>query len=93
MGSIIWPDRNVGVFITDNDLAVINAIKSHFPNSKHVLCRWHIKQNLYSNISGCFPLKGEEIQKVKESIKDMIYINKKDKDTFNTAIDHYKSLI
>ena len=91
--NIIWPDGDVGIFISNNDLAVINAIKNHFPNSKHILCGWHMEQHLCNNIGACFPPKSEEMQEVKKLIKDMIYINKENEDTFNTAVDYYKSLI
>ena len=43
-------------------------------------------------IQHSFSPKSEEMQEVKKSIKDMIYIDKKDEGTFNSAVDHYKSL-
>lgn len=32
----------VGVFITDNDSAEIEAITEIFPRSRHILCWWHV---------------------------------------------------
>ena len=52
-----------------------------------------MEQHLRTNIGGCFPPKSEEIQEVKKAIKDMIYVNKKDEDAFNNAVDNYKRLI
>ena len=34
------------VIVTDRDLALLGACREEFPNSHHVLCRWHIGQNL-----------------------------------------------
>lgn len=36
--------------ITDNDVAMRNAIKKVFPYSYHRLCEWHLLQNAISNV-------------------------------------------
>jgi zinc finger SWIM domain-containing protein 3 len=36
--------------ITDGDLAMQNAISIVWPNASHQLCRWHIENNIVSNI-------------------------------------------
>jgi histone-lysine N-methyltransferase SETD2 len=41
-----------GVVMTDKDLALMNALSSVFPTSKHVLCKWHIKKNVEAK---CWP--------------------------------------
>ncbi len=41
-----------GVAVTDRDLAQLNALTHVFPNSKHLLCRWHIRKNV---IARCWP--------------------------------------
>lgn len=33
---------HVGAFMTDNDEAEINAIREVFPDSRHLLCWWHV---------------------------------------------------
>lgn len=34
------------VMITDWELALMNAIKTVFPNAQHLLCQWHIQKNI-----------------------------------------------
>ena len=34
------------VIVTDRDLALVGACRAEFPNAHHLLCRWHIEQNL-----------------------------------------------
>ncbi len=35
-----------GDLVTDRDLALMNAVLHNFPNSKHILCKWHIRKNV-----------------------------------------------
>ena len=37
------------VLVTDGDLAMAVAAKAVFPGSRHLLCTWHISQNLYEH--------------------------------------------
>jgi hypothetical protein len=32
--------------VTDRELALIRALKAQFPNSQHLLCRWHVNMNV-----------------------------------------------
>jgi hypothetical protein len=41
-----------GVVVTNRDLALLNALSHVFPNSKNLLCRWHIRKNV---IAKCWP--------------------------------------
>ena len=34
------------VIVTDRDLALLKAVKHVFPNSKHILCMFHINKNV-----------------------------------------------
>ncbi|XP_070665642.1 PKS-NRPS hybrid synthetase cheA-like [Malus domestica] len=43
-----------GVIATDRDLALLNSIKSVFPGSQHLLCRWHINKNVLSKCKKMF---------------------------------------
>jgi hypothetical protein len=47
----VFPAGNVGLFVTDNEKALIGAIRASFPDSKHILCGWHIEQHLRANLS------------------------------------------
>jgi transposase-like protein len=44
------------VFVTDRDLALINAIETCFPMSRHILCIWHINQCVMKNCSAVLGL-------------------------------------
>lgn len=41
-------------FVTDNQLAINNAIDRLFPNAKRLLCTWHIKNNFKTNLRKLF---------------------------------------
>ena len=34
------------VIVTDRELALVRAVEEEFPNAHHLLCRWHINQNM-----------------------------------------------
>ena len=44
--SIILNHHQPQVLVTDKEQALINAIDHVFPNSHHILCRWHIFKNI-----------------------------------------------
>ena len=39
----------VHAILTDQEQALMNAIETHFPDSKHQLCRWHLEKNMKKN--------------------------------------------
>ncbi len=41
-----------GVIVTDRELALMNAMSSVFPAAKHILCKWHIENNIKAK---CWP--------------------------------------
>ena len=45
------------VIVTDREIALMNAIESTFPNSRHLLCRWHIGKNIMANCKKYFRTK------------------------------------
>ncbi|GFS31269.1 hypothetical protein Acr_23g0011790 [Actinidia rufa] len=45
------------VFVSDRDLALINAIETCFPMARHILCIWHINQCVMKK---CAPMLGLE---------------------------------
>ena len=51
------------VFGTDEELALVNAIKTVFPTSQHILCTRHLKENTQRNLLG---------QNVPEEIRSII---------------------
>jgi histone-lysine N-methyltransferase SETD2 len=40
--------------VTDRELALMNAINEVFPDAKNLLCKWHIENNILSNIKTYF---------------------------------------
>jgi hypothetical protein len=36
-------------FVTDRELALMNALDTTFPNSAHLLCTWHVNMNILAN--------------------------------------------
>jgi hypothetical protein len=41
--------------VTDRELALIRALKPEFPNSQHLLCRWHVNMNVLAKTRQFFP--------------------------------------
>jgi transposase-like protein len=41
--------------VTDRELALIRALKAQFPNSQHLLCRWHVNMNVLAKTRQFFP--------------------------------------
>ncbi|XP_058203032.1 uncharacterized protein LOC131317502 [Rhododendron vialii] len=52
--SMMDPDALHGVIVTDRELALVNAITTVFPTASHLLCRWHIGQNVYAKCRKMF---------------------------------------
>ena len=46
------------VFVSDQDLALINAIETCFPNARHILCIWHINQCVMKKCALCLVWSG-----------------------------------
>ncbi|CAG8702825.1 5351_t:CDS:2, partial [Ambispora leptoticha] len=38
-----------GIIVTDRELALMNALRTTFSNSTHLLCLWHINKNIMKN--------------------------------------------
>lgn len=91
MRSTIWPKGDVGLFITDNERALINAIEYTFPDSRHILCGWHIAQHLRSKFSGCFPKKSENYAEIKRIVNAMIFTCH-DEEKFEAAVEQYRAI-
>src|SRR5258708_22242168 len=41
--------------VTDREIALIKALKRHFPFSRHLLCRWHVNMNVLAKTKKFFP--------------------------------------
>ena len=41
--------------VTDRELALINCLESAFPQSIHLLCRWHVNMNILAKTKKHFP--------------------------------------
>ena len=41
--------------VTDREIALIRALRTHFPSSRHLLCRWHVNINVLSKTKRFFP--------------------------------------
>jgi MULE transposase domain len=47
------------VVVTDREVALITALRLTFPDSKRLLCQWHVNKNVLSHVSSYFE-EGEE---------------------------------
>jgi len=60
---VIGEDVRPGVFVTDCERALINAIGVSFPFSNTLLCTWHIAKNVLARTKGEFGAGDTEIHK------------------------------
>lgn len=47
--------------ITDRELALMNPLQQVFPESRHLLCAWHVNQNVRYKTKGFFPKATKEM--------------------------------
>ncbi|CAG8820214.1 8290_t:CDS:2, partial [Gigaspora margarita] len=88
LASIIFFDIIPLVFVTDNDAALIGALKKNFPQSEHLLCTWHILNNFKKNLRRHFVNDSfDEIIKIVDCL-----IHSNDYEAFNLAVASYKKL-
>ena len=55
--SIISEDALPDVIVTDRELSLMKAINSVFPNTRHLLCKWHINKNVLARCKKLFETK------------------------------------
>ncbi|CAG8536495.1 6761_t:CDS:2 [Scutellospora calospora] len=80
--SLIFFDIISSVFVTDNNSALIGALKKKFPESSHLLCTWHVLNNFKKNLKKYFKDDSfDEIIKIVDCV-----IHSKDYEILNTAI-------
>jgi hypothetical protein len=41
--------------VTDREIALIKALRTHFPSSRRLLCRWHVNMNVLAKTKRFFP--------------------------------------
>jgi MULE transposase domain len=41
--------------VTDREIALIKALRTHFPSSRYLLCRWHVNMNVLAKTKKFFP--------------------------------------
>jgi hypothetical protein len=41
--------------VTDREIALIKALRTYFPSSQHLLCRWHVNMNVLAKTKKFFP--------------------------------------
>ena len=41
--------------VTDRELALIKCLNTQFPDSQHILCRWHVNMNVLAKTKRWFP--------------------------------------
>ena len=81
--------------MTDRYLALINALDSLFPNTTHLICRWHVTMNIFAKTKRFFPGPQKDAQgrfrkhrKFQDFIKSWQKILKaKSKQVYNEKVD------
>lgn len=94
----IWPvegdHRLPSVFVTDNELALRNAIESVFPESQHVLCSWHLWNTMETKL-----LPGEieadefRVRRTETEIDFQKIVSSYNDSSFREAIDDFQQRV
>ena len=56
---LVQEDVYPEVVVIDRDLALLNAIREVFPESKHLLCQYHILRAVVAKCKRCIPNTGK----------------------------------
>lgn len=56
-----------GVFVTDREKSIVNAIKRVFPDAAHISCRWHVKKNVHKTALSAGNLEIEDADELVEA--------------------------
>jgi MULE transposase domain len=54
----------LNMWVTDRELALMNALDHLFPNSAHILCIWHVNMKILANCRKHFPQDETEQNKI-----------------------------
>ena len=54
IAGVLGQNNRPTVFVTDRELALMNAISDTFPDAKIMLCIWHVKKNILKNCKAIF---------------------------------------
>src|SRR3981189_2551992 len=41
--------------VTDREIALIKALRTHYPSSQHLLCLWHVNMHVLAKTKKFFP--------------------------------------
>jgi transposase-like protein len=77
------------IFVTDAAMQLRNAIRVIFPDSKHLLCTWHILNNFEARLRKTFE-KEDDWLELKDSLK--VIINSRKKEETEKAIKDYTTI-
>ncbi len=84
-----------GVVVTDCDQALSNAVEAVFPESQHVLCRWHICRSVLSRCKSYFstPRRSHRQQPSSSEAENQVkaFMDDWDDVTFAESLADYRS--
>lgn len=91
MRTEIWRHKAPGLFVTDNEQALRNALTNDFPTSSQILCAWHIEKNFVKHAQGCFEKDSEDEVTFLKSVKGMIW--QRELDNFYEAEQSFRAIV
>ena len=71
------------VIVTDDEKALINAIEDIFPDTKHILCLWHVYNCILTHAAKAF--NGIETESTKQFLKEWSAL------TSTTLVEEFKT--
>lgn len=88
LASLVFFDVIPFVFVTDNEAALIGALRRIFPKVENLLCTWHVLNNFKKNLRKYF--NDDSLCEIIKTVDS--FINSRDYETLNSAITDYKKL-
>lgn len=97
--SAVWPlesSKLPDVFITDNETALRNALDDVFPEVHHLLCYWHLGNNLEANFRPLFAGDSKsEISIHVTEMRDKFHniVHSRTENEMNNALEKFDSFV
>lgn len=94
----IWPAeekfRLPSVIVTDNERALRNAIDTVFPECQHLLCTWHLWNNLFKRLSpGSIDSTEFNYRRNQVEVEFKKIVNSYDRRTYEDAVKSFEKIV
>lgn len=87
----IFPNKEPGLFVTDDERALTNALNEEFPSTPNTLCCWHVLKNFEKHAAGHFDPKSDERESFIKAVQQLLFSRTESK--FTEAKEAYAAAV